>query len=145
MRIFLHLVTFFSCSLVLAANPFVGKWKTIDDDTNKPKSIVEIYEENNQLSAKVESLFPDPTKEPNPKCDKCVGEKKDKPVIGMQIMWGLNKDSETKYSGGDIMDPNNGKTYSCKLELIENGAKLKVRGFIGFSLLGRTQIWERKP
>jgi uncharacterized protein (DUF2147 family) len=121
-----------------------GKWKTIDDETGKAKSIVEIYEENGSYSGKIVKLFREPNEEQNPNCDKCTGDKKDKPITGMQILSGLKKDGD-KWSGGDILDPKNGKTYSCKAELAENGAKLKLRGFIGFSLLGRTQTWIREP
>lgn len=123
----------------------VGRWKTIDDETNKPKSIVEIFEKDGLLYGKIEKLFRKPDEDQNPKCEKCTGDKKDQIVIGMQILNGLKKDSDSVWSDGEILDPNNGKTYSCKVTLIEDGKKLKVRGFIGFSLLGRTQIWDREP
>ncbi|MEQ1723318.1 MAG: DUF2147 domain-containing protein, partial [Pseudobdellovibrio sp.] len=116
----------------------------IDDETKKPKSIVEIFEQDGVLYGKIEKLFRGPDEDQNPKCDKCSGDKKDQLIIGMQILNGLKKDNDTKWSGGEILDPNNGKTYSCKVELIEDGKKLKLRGFIGFSLLGRTQVWERE-
>ncbi len=129
-----------------AADPsgVTGKWKTIDDETGKAKSIVEIYEDNGTYSGRIVKLFLEPHEVQNPNCDKCTGEKKDKPITGLQILSGLKKDGD-KWSGGDIMDPKNGKTYSCKAELAEGGAKLKLRGFIGFSLLGRTQTWIREP
>ncbi len=140
-------VVLFLMALSSLAEPLgvTGKWKTIDDETGKPKSIVEIYEENGSYSGKIIKLFLEPNEVQNPNCDKCTGEKKDKPVTGMQILNGLKKDGESKWSGGDIMDPKNGKTYSCKAELADGGAKLKLRGFIGFSLLGRTQTWLREP
>ena len=125
-----------------AADKIVGQWKTIDDETNKPKSIVEIYEKEGTYYGKIVKLFREPTEDQNPKCDKCSGDKKDKLILGMQILTGLKKDSETKWVDGDILDPKNGKTYSCKAEVIEDGKKLKLRGFIGISLLGRTQTWE---
>ena len=144
MKIFILAMTF--CLHSLASDLTVaGKWKTIDDDTGKPKSIVEVIETNGVVTGNVQSLFRTPAEDQNPKCDKCSGGKKDQLIIGMQIMKDLKKASDVKWSGGEILDPNNGKTYSCKIELIENGAKLKVRGFIGFSLLGRTQIWEKVP
>jgi|JI8StandDraft_1071087.scaffolds.fasta_scaffold23203_4 uncharacterized protein (DUF2147 family) len=121
-----------------------GTWKTIDDETGNVKSLVEITEADGQLTGKIVKLFRKPDEDQDPKCDKCSGDKKDKPMMGLQILWGLKKDSDTKWSGGEIMDPKKGKTYSCKMELIEDGKKLKVRGFLGFSLLGRTQTWERQ-
>lgn len=131
-------------SMAQAQESIVGRWKTIDDETGKPKSIVEITEKDGAIVGKIERLFREPTEDQNPKCDKCSGDKKDQLIIGMQILSGLKKDGDNKWSGGDILDPKNGKTYSCKLEIIENGQKLKLRGFIGVSLLGRTQVWQRE-
>lgn len=127
-----------------AQDSIVGRWKTIDDETGKPKSIVEISEKDGVVTGKIERLFREPSEEQNPKCDKCSGDKKDQLIIGMQILSGLKKDGDNKWAGGQILDPKNGKTYSCKVELIENGQKLKMRGYIGFSLLGRTQVWQRE-
>ncbi len=117
----------------------MGLWQNIDDETGKPKAHIQIYEVNGVLYGKIVKLInPD---EPNPKCTKCPGEFKDKPVEGLQIMWGLKKDGN-EYTGGKILDPKKGNIYSCKIELIEPN-KLKVRGFLGVSLLGRTQYWYR--
>jgi uncharacterized protein (DUF2147 family) len=120
----------------------VGRWETIDDETGERKSIVAIWEENGRLFGRIESLFRQPDEDPNPVCDQCDGDRKDQPIIGMNILWDLREDGD-EYSGGQILDPNNGKTYRCKIALEDGGAKLKVRGFIGFSLLGRTQYWHR--
>jgi len=118
----------------------VGFWKTIDDVTGEPKAIVEIQEVSGVLRGVIRKTFVKPTDKTT--CDLCPGDKKDKPFVDMVILWGLSKDEE-EYTGGSILDPKNGKTYKAKVALIENGEKLKVRGFIGFSLLGRTQIWHR--
>jgi len=121
----------------------IGRWKTIDDVTGKAKSIVMIWEENGKLFGRVQNLLnPDPNI-PNPTCRACSGDQKDKPVVGMRILWGLQKDKDG-WSGGTILDPESGKVYRCLLSLAEGGTKLKVRGFIGFSLLGRTQYWDRE-
>ncbi len=119
----------------------IGRWKTIDDKTGKPKAIVQVYIQGGKLYGKIEAtLQPDAKKF----CDKCKDERKDKPVIGMVIMRGLTLHGD-EYSGGDILDPDNGSVYRCKLRLQEHGNQLSVRGFIGFSLLGRSQIWTREP
>ena len=123
-------------------NP-VGLWRTIDDKSGKEKSLVRVSESNGQLQITVEKLFREPGEEPNPLCDKCPGEKKNKPVIGMQIGSGLKKDGDV-WSGGEILDPQNGKTYKCKVWLEDKGKKLNVRGFIGVSVLGRTQVWVKE-
>ena len=116
----------------------VGTWKTIDDEDGKVKSHVSIYEEDGKLYGKVIKLI-------NPErtiCTKCKGDKKDQPIEGMQILWNLKQDGVKEWNGGKIMDPKNGKEYKCKIEL-EDQNTLNVRGFIGFSLLGRTQTWYR--
>lgn len=122
----------------------VGLWKTIDDKTKEPRSLVRIVEKNGVLEGRVEKLLNRrPDDDPDGLCRACTGDRKDKPVVGMTILWGLSKDDDV-YKGGEILDPKNGKVYRCKMELIEGGAKLNVRGFIGVSLIGRTQTWLRE-
>lgn len=134
---------FTSLTLFAQSNSPVGKWKTIDDETGETKSIVEIMEVEGKLTGKVVELFRKPSEDQNPVCDKCEGDKLNQPVKGLSILWDLKKDDD-EWAGGKILDPKNGKIYKCKMKLIENGAKLEVRGFIGFSLLGRTQTWIRQ-
>ncbi len=121
----------------------VGLWRTIDDKTGKERSFVRITEVNGEYRATIEKLVRQPNEDPNPICDKCPGERKNKPVIGMTIMTGLKAEGEV-YAGGEILDPENGKTYRCKMWVEDKGKKLNVRGFIGVSLLGRTQVWLRE-
>ena len=120
----------------------VGLWKTIDDATGKERSYVRIVEVDGALQGKVEKLFPFPGDDPENLCEKCKGELKDKPVVGMTILWGL-KDEGDVWKGGQILDPDNGKTYRCKMTVSEDGRQLDVRGYIGISLIGRTQTWLR--
>ncbi|OOG56815.1 DUF2147 domain-containing protein [Rhodanobacter sp. C03] len=128
---------------VYAANDTpVGTWKTIDDATHKPKSIVQITETNGELQAKVLQVLQSDDG-PHPVCSKCDGSRKNQPVEGMTIMWGVSKDDDV-WDGGKILDPNNGKTYKVKLTVTDDGQKLDVHGYIGFSLLGRSQVWERQ-
>jgi uncharacterized protein (DUF2147 family) len=134
-------VLFASSAFAEAVSP-VGRWTTIDDETKKPKSVIAIYEENGKLYGKIEKLFREPTEEQNPVCDKCEGALKNQPILGMVILKDLQKDDD-EWSGGTIMDPGNGKTYKCKIAVEDGGKKLKVRGYIGLSLLGRTQHWVR--
>lgn len=121
----------------------VGLWRTIDDSSGKERSLVRIVEINGELRGTIEKLFREPGEEPNPNCEKCPGDKKNKPVIGMTILTGLKKDKD-QWSGGEILDPQNGKTYRCKMWLEDKGRALHVRGFIGVALLGRTQRWMRE-
>jgi len=133
------LILLITLPLLSFSQKVTGKWKTIDDVTGKEKSYVEIYENNGKIYAKIlELLTPG---DENKICDLCEGENKDKPVKGMVVINGLLKDGD-EWNGGTILDPKNGKIYKCYITL-ENDDKLKVRGYIGFSLLGRTQYWYR--
>ncbi|WP_338814915.1 DUF2147 domain-containing protein [Bernardetia sp. Wsw4-3y2] len=119
----------------------LGKWKTIDDETKKPSSIIEIYEVNGKVHGKLIELLQEGRDE-NSLCTECSGKRKNQKILGMEILWDLKKESDKEWEDGEILDPNNGKTYSCQVEL-ESNDKLKVRGYIGFSLMGRTQYWYR--
>ena len=125
--------------LTVQAQSVLGKWKTVDDATGEEKSIVEIYQENGKVYGKVSEIRD--KSEENKLCDKCSGANKDRPILGMVIINGLEKNENT-WEDGTILDPESGKVYKCYITL-ESKDKLKVRGFIGFSLLGRTQYWSR--
>ncbi|NIO40276.1 MAG: DUF2147 domain-containing protein [Burkholderiales bacterium] len=123
------------------ANP-VGLWRTIDDVTGKERSHVRIVEVGGQLQGQVEKIFPFPGDDPENLCEKCKGERRNKPIVGMTILWGLEHKGGV-WKGGEILDPDNGKTYRCKITVSEDGQQLKVRGYIGVSLIGRSQIWHK--
>ncbi|GAB1407186.1 DUF2147 domain-containing protein [Thermomonas brevis] len=127
-----------------SASSATGRWKTIDDETGKVKSIVEITQTaSGELQGKVVDILHS-DKGPNPVCDKCSGANKNKPVKGMTILWGLKPDGAGKWAGGQILDPAKGKTYKSKLTLTDGGNKLQMRGFMGIEALGRTQVWVRE-
>lgn len=119
----------------------VGLWKTIDDETKQPKSLVRISESGGVVTGKIEKLF-NPS-EPDPKCDKCSDDRKNQPIVGMQIIRNVRQDADDKsiWTGGEILDPGKGKTYKARFKPTDGGAKLEMRGYIGF--LYRTQVWER--
>ncbi len=142
-RRWLGLLLFFMASIALAESTPAGLWRTIDDHSGKEKSLVRIVEVNGEFRGTIEKLFREPGEEPNPNCEKCPGDKKNRPVVGMMILTGLRKDNSL-WSGGEILDPQNGKTYKCKVWLENKGRDLHVRGFIGMALLCRTQIWKRE-
>jgi len=119
-------------------NAIVGQWQTIDDTSGKPKAIVKIYEQDGKINGKIMRLFPSAGEEPDPVCFKCTDERKNKKVIGMIILKGLGKRG-SEWSGGTILDPENGKTYRCKIWL--DKGQLKVRGYLG--IFFRTQTWYR--
>ena len=118
-----------------------GLWKTIDDKTGKPRGLVRIYEQNGLFFGKVEKGLA-VEREQSPICKACKDDRKDKPMIGLVILRNM-KLEDGEYRNGDILDPDNGSVYRCKFRLTDGGTKLQLRGFVGFSLLGRTQIWLR--
>jgi len=123
--------------------PIVGNWKTIDDKTNQPKSIIRIELVDQKLQGTVVKIFTAPGDRPDPVCEQCKDHRKDKPVIGMTIMSGLKKTSSTLWEGGEILDPNNGSIYKVKLNLDAEAKVLSVRGYVGVPMVGRTQTWIR--
>ncbi len=124
----------------------VGYYQTIDDETGKPKAIVQIgLTGNSTLYGRIVKLYPREGLAPNPLCIACKGSLHNQPIIGMVILQGLkqNKSNPLQWEGGRIIDPKTGKQYNCYLEIQDNGRKLKLRGYIGFSIIGRTQMWLR--
>ncbi len=133
----------FAAGLAWAQESPAGLWRTIDEQSGKPKALVRISEDNGVYNGRIEKLFRTPEEEQNPVCDKCEDERKGQPIVGMTILSGMRKNGAGEYSGGQILDPANGKVYKSKMTLGENGRKLDVRGYIGMPMLGRTQTWER--
>lgn len=134
-NIFLTLFLIFSCSLF--SQEILGYWKTLNNDGNI-NSIVEIYTENSEFFGKIIAI---PRLDYQGVCDTCTGKYKDKDLINVIILSNFSKGKET-YVDGEVTDPENGKTYSCYLKLI-NEKKLKIRGYIGLAMFGRTEYWYR--
>lgn len=121
----------------------VGTWQTIDDHTGQPKALVQITQDSNgALDGKVIKGL-NPNDHPDRRCTACTDARKDQLILGMTIINDLKKDGDT-WDGGEILDPENGKIYKCKMHLEDGGQKLVVRGYIGISLLGRSQTWIRQ-
>ena len=121
----------------------VGLWKTIDDKTGAVRSEVRIVEKGGTLSGVIEKVL---IPSPEPNCDQCSDDRKGKPKLGLEIIRGAVKaEGKDVLESGSIVDPDNGTVYKLRMTPIEGGAKLEVRGFIGFALLGRTQTWFRVP
>jgi|TARA_R110000868_G_scaffold72169_7_gene210662 uncharacterized protein (DUF2147 family) len=140
MRNKLTVALLFMTTVIFAQSQGVtGKWKTIDDQTGEAKSIIEIYEQGGKIYGKVIEIL-NPARRKG-LCQNCAGEDRNKPILGLVVLKGLSKDGD-EYDGGKILDPQTGKVYKCLIALEEKD-KLKVRGYIGFSLIGRTQYWTR--
>ncbi len=126
-------------SLFVSGQSIVGKWKTIDDNSGKPRSVVEIYEQGDKFFGKVLKTYPEPGEDPDPICDECEDHRKDQKIIGMEIITDMRYDQkDNEYRKGEILDPENGNIYDCKLWVDEEG-NLRVRGYLLFFY--RTQTW----
>jgi len=134
------LVCGFSVSAMAQMSP-VGVWQTIDDKDGTVKSEIRIVETAGVVSGKVDKIL-DPKGKQDDKCVECTDERKDQPILGMEILRGLKKiEGKDVWEGGNILDPKNGKIYRATVTPIEGGKKLQMRGYIGFFY--RTQIWNR--
>lgn len=135
----LFVFLFISSSMTISSQTIFGKWRTIDDQTNEPKSIVDIYEKEGKVYGKIIDIFEESDKDVL--CEKCEGDEYNEPVMGLVIIKGLTKDGNY-YKNGTIFDPERGKKYTCRLALNnDNPNVLEVRGYISF--LYATQYWER--
>ena len=136
-------VTLSASAFAQTATP-AGTWQTIDDQTGKPKAIIQITDDGSgQLSGKVVRGIGE-FDHPERRCTACTDDRKDQLIKGMTIITGMRQDGDT-WDGGEILDPESGKLYKCKMKLEDGGQKLVVRGYIGVSLLGRSQTWGRQP
>ena len=138
--ILINTLIFFILSFSTQTTTIEGTWITQDDETGRQKSEVLIYKENGKLYGKITKLLLPEDK--GKKCVNCKGKNKDQPIESMVIIKDLTLEDDT-WEDGTILDPKSGKVYDCYIGFQDSNT-LKLRGFLGFSLLGRTQIWKRK-
>ena len=139
-HLFAMVITFSFVSTAMASSLAGTTCMMIDDKTGKARAEVQLSEQNGMLTGEILSVKRQPGD--TGICSKCPGNFKDKPIKGIQFVWGLKQQGENNWEGGQILDPKTGKIYRAKMLL--KGNKLYVRGYIGISVLGRTQVWERK-
>lgn len=145
----LKLFTFAALSTALSsfvyADDIIGTWKHIDDRTGTPKAFIQIYKEkDNSYTGKITKVTPRPGYTPRTVCVNCPAPYTNQPILGLDIIHGLRLTEPSSYEGGKIVDPLTGKMYSLKAKVSASGTQLKLRGYIGVSTLGRTQIWIRE-
>ncbi len=125
----------------LAQSSPVGLWRNYDDKTGEAKAEVRVLETAGVLSGKIEKRLLK-TAKPEDVCTECSDDRKDKPLLGLEIIRGAKKaEGRDVWEGGKILDPENGRNYTLKMTPIEDGKKLEVRG--SFGPFGRTQTWLR--
>ncbi|MEC7118986.1 MAG: DUF2147 domain-containing protein [Pseudomonadota bacterium] len=131
-----------SSALAAAADPLHDTvWRTFDDATGVAKAIVQLEVKHGVVTGKIIQRL-EGTKITN--CVKCTGALKNQPLVGLPIVYNLKAVGNNSYENGEILDPLNGKTYRLRVKLSPDEQNLEVRGFIGVSMLGRTQIWKRE-
>lgn len=126
------------------AEDITGLWQSIDDKTGAPKGLVEIRQESNgTYTGKIVKITPRAGYVPKEICVDCPAPYSNKPILGLDVVTGLKHSEGLNYTNGRILDPNSGKIYSMKAKLSANGKRLHLRGYVGVSVLGRSQIWLR--
>ncbi len=124
-----------------AASGPVGLWATIDDRSGRERGLVRIFETDGKLYGRIENVFEPGVADKT--CEKCAGDRHNKPIIGLDVIRGLRPDGDGRWSGGEILDPETGDTYRVSMRLADSGRKLVVRGSLLGGLIGRSQTWLR--
>jgi uncharacterized protein (DUF2147 family) len=128
-----------------AAEPTAaGLWEQVDEKSGKPESWFKIVERNGVYQGNIVKIFYKPGEDENWACDKCEGDERGKPVLGLALIKGMQRNGNA-YENGTIMDPRDGSVYRAKMNLSPDGQHLDVRGYLGIALFGRTQTWNRLP
>ena len=133
-----------SQSLSAAPTP-VGLWQAVDDDTKQPTGWFLIRDQNGVYTGIIAKMFLKPGEDPNAVCDQCKDDRKNHPWLGLELIRGMQQESDDKYAGGTILDPRDGKVYKATMKVSPDGQTLTVRGYLGVELLGRNQYWQRLP
>lgn len=136
----LALMLFVLCSSMAFAVSPAGLWTTVDDKTGEKRAVVNLVEKNGILTGTIAKVYPQPGDQGI--CVKCPNNFKDKPILGMQFLWGLKNRGDGVWDDGNILDARSSQIYRAKITV--KGDKLYVRGYIGFALLGRTQVWVKE-
>lgn len=126
------------------ANKIDGLWEVRYDASNTPSSHIRIStQKNGELIGIVENAYPRPGENPSPNCTKCSGANKDKPIVGLKVLWGMKPDGKNQWSDGHVLDAETGKIYSGKMTLADNGNELDLRGYVLSPMFGETSTWKR--
>lgn len=134
----------FTCLTIAHAgklNSPIGEWVTISDKTHDKSGIVEIYDDNGKLYGRIIKIFPGKDRHTGDLCKLCPGNFKNKPVQGLEFLWGFEQKDATHWIKGQLLDPKNGKIYKGTITLLNGGKKLELRGYWG--IFSRSQTWLR--
>lgn len=136
------------CALPLTswAEGFTGIWRTVDDRTGFSKALIHIYQEKDgSYSGQIVKIIPRPNYTPKELCQRCPKPWTDQKILGMKPLWGMRPSGNPNiYTGGHILDPLSGNIYNSRAKVNLEGRRVSMRGYVGVSLLGRTQVWIRE-
>lgn len=139
--VFMLLSVFSACA---CAAELTGLWEEYNDDTGKPEALIRIENTHDDIfEGRIEKLLPDTAENAATICKVCPGDMRNRPLLGLRILSGMKRKSALDFDHGEIVDPDDGKTYSCQIKLSEDGNTLKVTGYIGISWIGQSEIWRR--
>jgi uncharacterized protein (DUF2147 family) len=132
-------------SIVTSAHADItGLWQEYDDDTGKIDALIRVIKKpDNSYEGVIEKVIQEPGVASDPLCTHCTGDLHNRPLLGLRILWGMKRHDKLHYEDGEILDPDDGKTYHCSIRLAEDGKSLQVTGFINFSWIGQSEIWRR--
>ncbi len=134
----------FSTSTLFAADDISGVWRSIDDKTGFSKALIEIKKSDNGVyQGKIIKILPRPGYTPKTHCQDCPAPYKGAPILGLTVLDGMKQKNATEYEGGTILDPLSGKIYKSKIKVSNNGKRLRMRGYVGVEVFGRSQTWIR--
>lgn len=133
-----------STSSLFAADDIAGTWRSIDDKTGFSKALIEIKKSDNGVyQGKIIKILPRPGYTPKTHCQDCPAPYKGAPILGLTVLDGMKQKNATEYEGGTILDPLSGKIYKSKIKVSNNGKRLRMRGYVGVEVFGRSQTWIR--
>jgi len=133
-----------SLPIAVQASDLTGLWQEYDDDTGAMVALIRIEKmADNVFEGKIERLFPDKNEYVDRLCSHCRGALHNQPLQGLRILSGMKRKDELVFDGGEILDPDDGKTYRCRLRLSQDGNTLEVTGFLNLNWIGQSEIWRR--
>jgi len=144
MNVRLTIAILLLCMAGPACADITGLWQEYDDDTGKVDALIRITKRSdNSYEGVVEKIVEQAGVASENTCSHCTGELHNHPMLGLRILWDMKRKDKLHYEGGQILDPDDGKTYKCRIQLTEDEKTMQVTGFINFSWIGQSEIWRR--